>query len=113
MHLEVGAVLEGKVTRIAKFGAFVELPGGKTGLVYISEIAHTFVKEVGEHLTAGQVVSVKVLGIADDGKISLSVKQAIEPPPSRVRSERVSRPPAASAGRPGSFECLLIYFGGN
>lgn len=51
MQLEVGMVLEGKVTGITKFGAFIELPGGKTGMVHISEVAPTFVKEIRDFVT--------------------------------------------------------------
>ena len=89
MQLEVGSILEGKVTGITKFGAFVELPGGKVGMVHISEVAPTFVKE-------NQVVKVKVLSISDDGKVSLSMKKAMEP------SQRPSSP-AQRSGRPGGF----------
>lgn len=80
MLLEVGAILEGKVTGITKFGAFVELPEGKTGMVHISEVAQTYVKEIKDHLQDNQVVKVKVLGIDQAGKISLSIKRALEQP---------------------------------
>ena len=79
MQLEVGAVLEGKVTGITKFGAFVELPGGKTGMVHISEVAPTFVKEIREYVKENQIVKVKILAITEEGKISLSMKR-VEPP---------------------------------
>ena len=77
MQLEVGAVLEGKVTGITKFGVFVELPEGKTGMVHISEVATAYVKEISEHITQNQIVKVKVLGIDNEGRISLSIKRAI------------------------------------
>lgn len=77
MKIETGEILTGKVTGIAKFGAFVELQPGKTGLVYISEIANTFVKEVSEHLTLGQEVTVKVVSVDEQGRINLSIKQAL------------------------------------
>ncbi len=99
MQLEVGAVLEGKVTGITKFGAFVELPGGKTGMVHISEVAPTFVKEIRDYVSENQVVKVKVLNIGQDGKISLSMKR-VNPAP---RSGR-GAPSYHSAGRPGNFE---------
>ena len=76
MQLEVGEILEGKVTGILKFGAFVDLGGGKSGMVHISEVAPTYVSDIKDHLTEGQTVKVKVLSIADDGKISLSIKKA-------------------------------------
>ncbi|MCI5893568.1 MAG: S1 RNA-binding domain-containing protein [Clostridiales bacterium] len=74
MQIEVGMVLSGKVTGITSFGAFVELPEGKSGLVHISEIATEFVENVSDHLKKGQIVKVKVIG-NDNGKISLSIKQ--------------------------------------
>ncbi len=79
MGLEVGNVLEAKVTGITKFGAFVSLPDGKSGLVHISEIANSYVSDVHEHLEVGQAVKVKVLNVTDDGKINLSIKRAQEP----------------------------------
>ena len=81
MQLENGKIVEGKVTGITKFGAFVDLGEGKTGMVHISEVAPTFVKEISDFLTQGQTVKVKILNIAPDGKISLSVKQALDPAP--------------------------------
>lgn len=98
MQLEVGAVLEGKVTGITKFGAFVELPGGKTGMVHISEVAPTYVKEIRDYVTENQTVKVKILTIGEDGKISLSMKKAMDPVPGGQRRR------AVSPGRPGGFE---------
>lgn len=77
MSLETGMVLEGKVTGITKFGAFVELEPGKTGMVHISEVAPTFVNDINDYLKEGQTVKVKVLSIGEDGKISLSIKKAV------------------------------------
>ena len=79
MQVAVGEVIEGKVTGITKFGAFVELPGGKTGMVHISEVAPTYVKEIKDHVSLNQNVKVKVLAIREEGKISLSIKRAMEP----------------------------------
>ncbi len=79
MQLEVGAILEGRVTGITKFGAFVELPGGKTGMVHISEVAPTFVKEIKDYVQENQTVKVKILSISDEGKISLSMKRVDVP----------------------------------
>ena len=76
MAIETGSILEGKVTGIMNFGAFVALPGGKSGLVHISEISNTFVKDVHDHLQVGQTVKVKVLEINEQGKINLSIKRA-------------------------------------
>ena len=78
MQLEVGSIVEGKVTGITNFGAFVQMEGGKTGLVHISEVALTFVKDINEHLKEGDSVKVKVLSIEGNGKVSLSIKKALE-----------------------------------
>ncbi len=78
MQLEVGKNVEGKITGITNFGAFVQLEGGKTGLVHISEVALTFVKDINDHLKEGDTVKVKVLSIDDNGKVSLSIKKALE-----------------------------------
>lgn len=80
MDLVVGAVVDGKVTGIMKFGAFVSLPGGKSGLVHISEIAYSYVNEVSDFLKEGQEVKVKIIGIDESNRINLSIKKAQEPP---------------------------------
>lgn len=90
MEFGVGSVVEGKVTGITKFGAFVSLPEGKSGLVHISEIAYSYVSEVSEFLQEGQEVKVKVIGIDESNRINLSIKKAMDPP---------ARP--AGAGAPG------------
>lgn len=76
MSIEVGSKLEGKVTGITHFGAFVLLPGGVTGLVHISEISNTYVKDIHEHLKVNDEVTVKVINVDKDGKIGLSIRQA-------------------------------------
>lgn len=76
--LEVGQIVEGKVTGLTGFGAFVALPDGKSGMVHISEVSNVFVKDIKDHLTEGQDVKVKIIGISDEGKISLSIKKATE-----------------------------------
>lgn len=98
MGLEVGSVLEGKVTGITKFGAFVSLPENRSGLVHISEIAYSYVNDIHEHLTEGQTVTVKVIGIDANNRINLSIKQAAPPPP---RPERRFPP---KQGGPGEGE---------
>lgn len=92
MELEVGSILEGKVTTITKFGAFVALPGGKSGLVHISEIANQFVNDVHDFLQEGQEVKVKVLS-TEGGKINLSIKKA-------CRRRLVAPVPPTPGGRP-------------
>lgn len=76
MQIEVGQIVEGKVTGITNFGVFVDLGEGKSGLVHISEIAQTYVSDVREHVKENDTVKMKVLSISDDGKISLSIKKA-------------------------------------
>lgn len=95
MEIEVGAVLEGTVTSIAKFGAFVSLPERRSGLVHISEIAAAYVADVNDFLQVGQTVKVKVLAITPEGKINLSIKRAEEQP----RQNAQQRAPRQSAPR--------------
>ena len=83
MDLEVGSILTGKVTGITKFGAFVTVAPGKSGLVHISEISNTYVNDVHDHLTEGQEVKVKVISIDENGRINLSIKATLPPPPPR------------------------------
>jgi S1 RNA binding domain protein len=92
MAIEVGSKLEGKVTGITHFGAFVELPEGGTGLVHISEIADNYVKDVNDHLKLNDTVLVKVINVDKDGKIGLSIKQAVDKPPAPERPARTERP---------------------
>ena len=101
MQLQVGMVIEGKVTGITKFGAFVALPEGKSGLVHISEIANTFVNDVHDYVQDGQTVKVKIIGIGDDGKINLSIKKADEHAPQQRQDLRPPRP--ASAAQPRQY----------
>jgi S1 RNA binding domain protein len=90
MQVEVGKIYEGKVKGITKYGAFVEIENGVTGMVHISEISNTFVNEIRDHLTEQQIVRVKVLNITEEGKISLSIKRASENPNSD--GEKRNRP---------------------
>lgn len=84
----MGTVLTGKVTGITKFGAFVTVAPGKSGLVHISEIANSYVSDVHDHLTDGQEVKVKVIGIDQSGRINLSIKAALPPVPQPARQNR-------------------------
>ena len=87
MQLEVGNNVTGKITGITNFGAFVQLEGGKVGLIHISEIALNYVKDINDHVKVGDEVKVKVVGITN-GKISLSVKKVLE----EEKKNRSSRP---------------------
>ncbi|WHY75505.1 S1 domain-containing RNA-binding protein [Neobacillus sp. WH10] len=91
MSVEVGSKVQGKVTGITNFGAFVELPDGSTGLVHISEVADSYVKDVNDHLKVGDQVEVKVIS-EKDGKTALSIKKAIERPEGQTSSYS-QRPP--------------------
>ena len=105
MELGVGSIVDGKVTGITKFGAFVSLPEGKSGLVHISEIAYSYVNEVSDHLHEGQEVKVKIIGIDQAKRINLSIKQ-VEPPPQRPSRQGGSGRPARQSGggsRPMGF----------
>ncbi len=97
MAIEVGMILEGKVSGITKFGAFVDLPESKTGMVHISEVAPTFINEIGDYVKLGQVVKVKVLAV-NEGKISLSMKQALPKEQQQKRSS--DRPQKQSFRKP-------------
>ena len=85
MELAVGTIISGKVTAITKFGAFVSLPGGKSGLVHISEVAAAFVSDVHDYLTEGQEVTVKILSVS--------------PEPARLARPQGGRPGPRSGGR--------------
>lgn len=123
MEFTVGAVLEGKVKTITKFGAFIELPENKTGMVHISEITHTYVNDIREHLTEGQDVKVMIIGM-ENGKINLSIRRTQTPPqrqasdrprqnfdrpkPAFDRPARPARP--AQPAQPQSFDDMLKQF---
>lgn len=87
MLVEVGNIVEGRVSGITSFGAFVQLPGGKVGLVHISEVANEYVKDIKAHLKENQSVKVKILSVDSNGKIGLSIKKALENKP-EVKQKR-------------------------
>lgn len=98
MQLEVGNIVDGKVTGITNFGAFIALPEGKTGMIHISEISDAYVKDINDYLEEDEDVKVKILSIADDGKIGLSIKtlqeeNGIEPQENRSRPRQRARRP--------------------
>ena len=122
MLVEVGNIVDGKVSGITNFGAFIQLPEGKTGLVHISEIAEEYVRDIRDHLVENQAIKVKVLSM-DNGKISLSIKKAIvrktapatAPKTAPGSAPRSSRPPievdwGRSGGEGQSFEDRLAKF---
>lgn len=106
MDLTIGTILEGKVKTITNYGAFIQLPEGRTGMVHISEISQSYVSDIRQHLTPGQVVKVKLIGIDEAGRISLSIKRAQE-------QEHPQRPAAAKPSVPKApltFEEKLKQF---
>ena len=93
---EVGSIVEGVITAVMQFGAFVDIGGGESGLVHISEISSKYIKDINDVVKKGDTVKVKIKKIDDDGKISLSMKQA---------SARTMREPEKKTSpRPDSFD---------
>lgn len=78
MQLQIGDIVEGKVTGITKFGAFIRLPDGTTGLVHISEVSGEYVRDINQHLNEQQMVKVKILSMDSNGKVSLSIRRVQE-----------------------------------
>lgn len=119
MPIAVGDIIEGRVSGIAKFGAFVEIGEGKNGLVHISEISSRYVENVEDFVKRGDVVKVKVVSISPEGKIGLSIRQA-EPPKerpvqakpaqSRPRRETVKKRMPEKEGADRGFEDKLERF---
>lgn len=116
-QIAVGDILEGKVSGITKFGAFVDFENGQTGMVHISEVASDYVEKISDYLKIGQTVKVKVLNISEDGKISLSIKKAVENNNFRGgHKSSVTRPPRIEFDSPKktggnmSFEDMMTKF---
>ncbi len=104
MQIEVGAILEGKVTAIKEYGAFVALAPDykKSGMVHISEVSGHYVEKIEKELSLQQTVRVKVLSIDEKGKIALSIK-AVESQPEKAaptRRETPKTPPAVTNAAP-------------
>ena len=112
MAVEVGSILEGKVTGVKKFGAFVRLPDGKTGMVHISEVSNEFIPELDTVLSEGQEVKVKLLSISPEGKIALSMKRTEpKPKPTRADAGKVWQPRKHEAPQgEQSFEDMMAKF---
>ena len=80
MVITPGMLVEGTVVGITNFGAFVQIEGGATGLIHISEIANEYVRDVNNHLKMNEKVKVKVINVnPSNGKVDLSLKQAAVP----------------------------------
>ena len=99
MELTVGTLVEGKVTGVTKFGAFVALPNGRSGMVHISEVANSFVQDINQHVQEGQTVKVVVIAIDEKGRINLSIKRALpkEESQDQPQQRRPFRKPAPNA----------------
>lgn len=115
MDLAVGAIIEGKVTGITKYGAFVALSEGKSGMVHISEVATSFVNDIRDFLQEGQQVKVKVIQIDQAGRINLSIKKALPQQPRPERMHPSARPRTQRSAPPRdpatlSFEDKLKAF---
>ena len=104
MSVELGSITEGKISGIMPFGAFVSLAGNKTGLVHISEIASTYVTDINEIYKVGDPVKVKVIKIDEKGKISLSIKQAIETKKAQKREKTSEKPEKSGPVRPADID---------
>ena len=108
MDFEVGTIIAGKVTGITKFGAFVTLAPGKSGLVHISEISNTYVSDVGEHLSEGQEVTDKIIGVDQSGRMNLSIKAVAATQTAEHRRQPKPKPQEATSEP--SFEDKLKRF---
>ena len=104
-QLTVGTIVEGKVKSLTKFGAFITLPDGSTGMVHISEVAHTYVNDIHDHLHEGDTVKVMIIGM-ENGKTNLSIKRTIAPPPRKEYPPRQrtngSAPAAGGYAKPAN-----------
>jgi len=123
MAVEIGTLHSGKVTGMIDYGAFVDIGGGTQGMVHISEVANSYVTNIRDHLEVGQEVRVKVLNITPEGKISLSIKKAVEAPTEPMPT-MATKPPRRqnttpnvwqgqrkdTRGEPQNFEDMMSRF---
>ncbi|AEV67076.1 S1 RNA-binding domain-containing protein [Acetivibrio clariflavus] len=112
MLVEVGKIVEGKVSGITNFGAFVQLANGQTGLVHISEVADEYVKDIKAHLNENQIVKVKIISVDNNGKISLSIKKALDPKPvvKSSKPDEIDWNGTNNSNRNMTFEELISKF---
>jgi S1 RNA binding domain protein len=107
LPLEIGSEIEGKVTGITNYGAFIEMPEGCSGLVHISQVADAYVTDISKHIKIGDLIKVKIMGMAKEGKYDLSIKQvgkqAWQQPRRKTREEK-------EQAEPGSFEDKITQF---
>ena len=121
MQLKTDDIVEGRITGITNFGVFVDLGGGVSGMVHISEIAKTYVNDIHDFVKVGDIVKMKVLSIGEDGKIALSIRKALtdDPAPKREKRPRTPAPPSkpdksfvweTETSVPASFEEMMNKF---
>lgn len=103
MELEVGVIVDCKVTGITNFGAFVDLGEGKSGMIHVSEVSQTYVKDIRQFLKEGDQVKAKIITIDQAGKISLSIKQ-LQAPAAPKEKRRQSFPKSAFNGVPEEID---------
>lgn len=118
MQFTAGEIIKGKVTGITNFGVFVDLGENKSGLVHISEVANSYVENINDILKIGDEVTAKILNIGDDGKISLSIKRALDTEKKPKREKKVFSQPKPDNSytwtpkkqEPASFEEMMNQF---
>ena len=97
----VGSIIAGKVAKVTNYGAFVDLEGGGSGMIHISEVANTYVKDINDYLKVGEEVTVKVIGINEQGKVSLSIKETMQKGPQQSQGQSQRREGGRPQGRSG------------
>jgi S1 RNA binding domain protein len=98
METDVGSIVEGVVVEVVKYGAFVKMRNGRTGLVHISQISNEFVREITDHISPGTRVMAKIVSIDDRGRVQLSLKNV----PQDGLSESGGQEGAADDSRSGA-----------
>lgn len=127
MGYEIGTIVEGKVSGISKFGAFVDLPDKTTGMIHISEVSQSYVNDINDFLKVGDNVKAMVIS-SENGKIALSIKKTqpktekkdINKRPKKSRKPYKPAPPVTAPGdyewqssrpeAPSSFEDMMSMF---
>ncbi len=103
--MTVGSLYDGKITKITAFGAFVALDDGGSGMIHISEVSRSFVRDINEHLTVGQSVRVKLIKIDDAGRLALSLRQVEEAEAHKAAPVQYTAPETSS-----DFEDMMSRF---
>lgn len=121
MQLKIGDIVEGKITSVTSFGAFADIGDGLSGMVHISEISRNFVNDIHDFVKVGDTAKMKVISVAEDGKIALSIRKAL-PENNEVQKERKPRAPKvpskpdksfvweSESSAPSSFEEMMSKF---